>query len=412
MLLDNDVPCWNRWREENPDIYPDLSNLPLSRRRLEQANLSRCNLSGAHLNHSDLANCDLFRANLSNASLQDANLAGSVCNEIHAAGANFAAARFAGAQIRDANLTDAHLTNTDFDSANLSGTNLSRSNLFEATLRQANLANANLSWSNLTKVDLTEADLRLCDLTGANFIEADLSRADLKRANLRYARFIDSTLDGANVSSCRVYGISVWNVTSDGAIQSDLIITPPDEVTISVDNFEVAQFVYLLLNSGNVRQAIDTISSKVVLILGRFTSERLGILQALREALRARGYLPLIFDFVGPSTRDLTETISTLAHLSRFVLADLTDARSIPQELMAIVPNLPSVPVKPLLMESQKEYGMFEHFKRYPWVLETLIYRDAPHLLDNLNQNIIQSLELAAGATANGRVRTEGARSR
>jgi hypothetical protein len=27
-----------------------------------------------------------------------------------------------------------------------------------------------------------------------------------------------------------------------------------------------------------------------------------------------------------------------------------------------------------LLAASDREYGMFEHFKRYPWVLDTYIY--------------------------------------
>jgi hypothetical protein len=137
----------------------------------------------------------------------------------------------------------------------------------------------------------------------------------------------------------------------------------------------------------------------VVLILGRFVEERVLILHAIREVLRSRDYLPILFDFTGPSSRDLTETISTLAHLARFVLADLTDARSVPQELMAIVPGLPSVPIKPLLLESQREYGMFEHFRRYPWVLETFVYRDAEHLVKNLREGVIGSIEAVASAS-------------
>ena len=85
----------------------------------------------------------------------------------------------------------------------------------------------------------------------------------------------------------------------------------------------------------------NALTSKVVLILGRFTPERKVVLDAIREELRRRHYLPVLFDFVKP-------TISTLAHMARFVIADLTDAKSVLQELQAIVPLSPSVPVQPL----------------------------------------------------------------
>jgi hypothetical protein len=111
-----------------------------------------------------------------------------------------------------------------------------------------------------------------------------------------------------------------------------------------------------------IREVIDTIVSKMVLILGRFTAERKAVLEAIREKLRRRGYLPVLFDFEKPASRDLTETISTLAHMARFVIADISDPKSIPQELREIVPHLPSVPVQPLLLASQHEYWMFEHF--------------------------------------------------
>ena len=60
---------------------------------------------------------------------------------------------------------------------------------------------------------------------------------------------------------------------------------------------------------------------------------------------------------------------------------------------MAIVPNLPSVPVQPLLTAGQAEYGMFEHFRRYPWVLEPVFYSDEDTLISLLEQKVIAPAE-------------------
>jgi hypothetical protein len=106
--------------------------------------------------------------------------------------------------------------------------------------------------------------------------------------------------------------------------------------------------------------------------------------------------LPVLFDFDKPLNRDITETVSTLAHLARFVVADITDAKSIPQELLQIVPALPSVPIQPLLLASQQEYGMFEHFRHYPWVLEPFLYESRQALLDSLLQHVIAPAEAKA----------------
>ena len=45
-----------------------------------------------------------------------------------------------------------------------------------------------------------------------------------------------------------------------------------------MDDLEIAQFIYLLLNNQKIRHVIDTITSKIVLILGRFTPERKAVL--------------------------------------------------------------------------------------------------------------------------------------
>ena len=116
--------------------------------------------------------------------------------------------------------------------------------------------------------------------------------------------------------------------------QSNLIITRGAEAVITVDNLEVAQFIYLLLHNEKIRQVIDTITTKVVLILGRFTPERKVVLDAIREELRRRDYIPVLFDFDKPGTKDTHETIPTLARLARFLIADITEPKSIPQELI------------------------------------------------------------------------------
>ena len=224
--------------------------------------------------------------------------------------------------------------------AKLDGANLSK-----AILVLANLSSCTLGGANLSKADLLQANL-----SEAFFTSAHLNDADLSRTLLIGTVFTDADLDGA-----RVYGAAVWDVALRGARQSGLVITQAGDPSVVVDNLEVAQFIHLLLHNQNIRAVIDTVTSKVVLILGRFTAERKEILDALRTALRNHGYSPVLFDFEKPASRDLTETIRTLAGLARFVIADITDAKSIPQELMAIVPSYPSVPVQPVLLSSQND---------------------------------------------------------
>jgi uncharacterized protein YjbI with pentapeptide repeats len=250
--------------------------------------------------------------------------------------------------------------------------------------------------NSAVRPDLRKAFLLVANLSGANLSGADLFGADLSGANLSGATMVETNFEGSILTACSVYGIAAWDVRLEGAIQSNLVITPPNESVIQVDNLEVAQFVYLLLNNDRIRHVIDTITSKIVLILGRFTPERKIILDSIREELRKRDYLPVLFDFEKPSSRDLTETVRTLAHMARFVIADITDAKSIPQELIAIVPNLPSVPVQTLLRASQHEYGMFEHLRRFPWVMEPVLYESQDALLIELEPKVIAPAEAMA----------------
>jgi hypothetical protein len=67
----------------------------------------------------------------------------------------------------------------------------------------------------------------------------------------------------------------VWGVRLESAKQQNLIITRENEPEITVDNIQVAQFVYLLLHNPKIRDVIDTIGKTGVLLLGRFTEGRI-----------------------------------------------------------------------------------------------------------------------------------------
>jgi len=286
------------------------------------------------------------------------------------------------------NLSGADLGRANLSGADLSGADLSKANLSEADFSRANLSGANLSRANLSGAHLNGANLNGTNLTRANLDLADLSGADVTRALL-----VETNLEGADLTGCNVYGISVWNARLDRAKQSNLIITPEGEPAIQVDSLEVAQFIYLLLSNAKIRHVIDTIGKKAVLILGRFTPERKTVLDSIRDALRYLGFVPVLFDFEKPSTRDIHETIVTLAGLSRFIIADISDPKSVPQELGSIVPTLPSVPVQPLLQTGYEPWAMYDHIKRYAWVLPLFEYESQKTLLQELELRVIAPAE-------------------
>jgi hypothetical protein len=105
----------------------------------------------------------------------------------------------------------------------------------------------------------------------------------------------------------------------------------------------------MVIHNPKLTQLFNAFNSKAVLLLGRFSRKRLNILKALHAELRYEGYAPMIFDFEQPTYRDTIEVISTLAGLSRFVIADLTQPKSSPLESHVITPHL-SIPFVPIIM--------------------------------------------------------------
>jgi hypothetical protein len=286
----------------------------------------------------------------------------------------------------------------DLSDANLLEANLSTANLREAYLREANLRRANLSAANLNGAVLTgAANLGGANLGGADLSYANLTGADLTGGDLTGAQLIETDLCSAMLTGSWVYGASVWDIkVDDQTKQQNLVITPYGAAAITVDNIKVAQFIYLLLNNKEIRDVIDTIGKKAVLILGRFSEERKPVLDALRDELRKpeNNYLPIMFDFPPLTSQTTLQTVKTLAGMARFVIADLTDARSVLQELGAIVPGLPLVAVHLLIKKSEHEYGMLDDIRAYRSVVEkTYVYESLEELIASIKENVIGPAE-------------------
>jgi uncharacterized protein YjbI with pentapeptide repeats len=363
-LLRQGVHVWNAWRAES----------------IHETDFAEANIIWANLLKADLNRANLSRANLTGANLCKADLNG---------------ADLSGATLREADLSEAYLNGANLNGADLSEANLRGAHLIDATLGGANLSKANLnradlSWADLSRADLNRANLVYAHLGGANLSKANLSGADLSLAGLVKTNLVDAIL-----TNCRIFGISAWNVKlNEGTKQQDLVITRWDEPTVVVDHIEVAQFVHLLLHNEKIRDVIDTVGKKGVLLLGRFTKDRIEVLERLGEELRKRGYLPMVFNFDKPETKDFTETVRLLAGLSKFVIADITNPKSAPLELQATVPEI-MVPFRPIIEEGGKPFAMLQDLwsKHRDWVFEPIYYSSVDALIASLDEKIIQPAE-------------------
>jgi len=405
-LLQQGTAIWNAWRIRNPGSLPDLS----------LAELRQANLSGANLRQADLSRADLKEADLKEADLSEANLGGAELSE-----ADLSRALLRRASLRVVNLSGVNFSGLNLSETDFSGAILSEANLKGANLREADLVRANLSEANLSKVILRDADLSRADLSKSNLSKANLDGANLRGANLNRTELIGTDFSCADLRGSSIYGIAAWDVklTSDTR-QENLIITPslktakvrrarvssqiftrarpwgaPDQSVIVVDNIKVAQFIYLLLNNEEIRDVIDTVTSKAVLILGRFTPERKKVLDALQTALRKRGFVPITFDFDRPTNKDFSETIMTLAGMSCFIIADITNPKSSPLEIQATVPNY-MIPFIPIIQQDEEPFSMFRDLHhKYEWVLPPLFYDSSATLVTRLkNAIILPALEI------------------
>ena len=119
-ILEQGVEIWNKWRQEYPDILPDLSNAYLRKANICSAFLYSADLSRADLTGADLSRATLSRADLTGAKLIEANLSKTKLTEANLSKANLIGANFKSANLNGADLRDAWVGRSTFGDIDLS----------------------------------------------------------------------------------------------------------------------------------------------------------------------------------------------------------------------------------------------------------------------------------------------------
>ncbi|MGB9123642.1 MAG: toll/interleukin-1 receptor domain-containing protein [Candidatus Angelobacter sp.] len=160
-ILEEGVETWNKWRETNSSIVPNLAKADLSRVDLRGANLYQANLGGANFDGAQLS-----RANLSGANLSRANL-----NRVKLSRAKLRAAALGGTDFHKAELTSADLSGAQLTNANLSEARLTRADLSRTLLCGTYFSSVNLKEVNFTDSMMVDTILADVDLSQAKGLE-------------------------------------------------------------------------------------------------------------------------------------------------------------------------------------------------------------------------------------------------
>jgi uncharacterized protein YjbI with pentapeptide repeats len=196
----------------------------------------------------------------------------------------------------------------NFSGMNLSGVFIGGAFAEGLTLRGSVFENAHFEEGDFSRANFGGATFRNTKfnktiLTGANFDGASFVNCNLNRVNL-----VGASFRVKEITETVVYGIAAWDLqTSDEMKQSKLVIERTYElysdliqqgkVPMMVDDIELAQFVYFLSKHAKMRDTLNILNDRGVLLLGRFKDGGLDRLYSMREWFQHNGYMAMIFDF-------------------------------------------------------------------------------------------------------------------
>ena len=205
-ILEAGPDAWNKWRDENPNIRPDLSQMNFMNKNFNGFNFEKTIFNGSHLPGVNFENINLMGALFQACNLQGANFKKTSCVGASFLGARLDNTKFNGAILRSTSFKKAILQGVDLQEADLRGAILTGSSLEGALLKGSKLSGADLSTSSLSKLDLSNIDMtsakcEMTNLSGVNLTNSTLRNANLEHATLSHSILSQTDFQGANLAN-------------------------------------------------------------------------------------------------------------------------------------------------------------------------------------------------------------------
>lgn len=214
-MLKKGAKAWNKWREKNPHIIPQLSGINIYYNKLDNYNLSDANFAGLTSVLVSFKRANLCRANLEKANIKECSLL-------------------------EADLTEANLRKINIIDSELNQAIFIKSNLSEASIIYSKLVQVNFEEAEISKVEFNHLDLSKAILKKAEIIDSKLTEVDLTEANLNEA-FLNKT----TLRNCYVYGATFLQTSFDDIDNQGIYISPEKNKGLSIENLLLSQCTYL-----------------------------------------------------------------------------------------------------------------------------------------------------------------------
>lgn len=266
-----------------------------------------------------------------------------------------------------------------------------------AEFKSVSFNKCSIRGSNFLYATMEDTKFVTCSITNNSFVFAKFhSESEFVECNFFGSSFISSEFNNSKIIKCWMYGGNFWSIKLDeNTLQKDLIISPKNEKKteidqILVDSIHVGNIISnLYLTQNRFFEFIEETSKIFILILGRFPNENFhSSLPYLQNAIRdykQTNYSPLVFNFEKPEKRDLIEIIILLATLSKYIIVDLSDPKSAPAEIQAILGIL-AVPIIPIIHKDQEVPATFSFVNKYNWVSDVIKYDDYEEIERNFSK--------------------------